>query len=262
MSLVMIATVSCKMENRKHLELKLAAKELNRDYPADCDGIGMIDSVAFNAPDFTFYITLYEDPYKISDLRKHADGIKRGMMYKLMATYTYDTEGPIFINKLIDADANIKYVFSNENADEKDDKIEMIITTDDLLQVKNTDVTESKEQLQLRGMLCTQDLGMPMTLDEYTTMDSCRLVDNVLTYYCTVNDNDLDFGAIRQAIPEIKKELKAETRQVRDEPLVNRLLKITAVSTNGLRYRYIGATSGQTADVTLTVKDLEDILMP
>jgi|GEM_PF-3203232 len=255
---LMVTTMGCKMENRKHLELKLAAKEIMRSCPFDCNGMGLIDSVVFQAPDFIYYLSLYEQDFTINDVRKHADDVKQGMLFNLLASYAYGE--PEFINKLYNADANIKFVISGRNSRTSDETLDIVITTDDMQRIKDYPVNESKEQLQLQAMLCTQDLGLPQRLDEYTTLDSCRLVNNVLIYYYTLDDQVVDIELMRKGMSEIKQDMKQNLRASLNEPQTNKLLKVAVVVTDGVRSRFIGETTHSSLDVTLTVSDLEDIL--
>lgn len=131
--------------------------------------------------------------------------------------------------------------------------------TEDLNNILNQNLTEEEsDKHKLEELVNVTNVSCPMDVDEATTLDKLTIEPDKVVYNYTIDEAKVDMATMRNNEAQMKQAIKGSLNV--SESSLRLFLEACVKDNKGLFYRYVGGTSGESAEYIFTVAELKALL--
>lgn len=246
-----VATLAgCSKSNAALDQLKKAAADANRSCPIDMGMIGKMTAIEFNedANAIQYTVLLNEELVTLESIVDDEESVRRSMS----ATFTQSDNG-LMLDLMIEAGAGVEFIMrGNKTGAEKIIRF----SVNDIKEIKDNpiDPTENYNE-NYESILKQIQSELPTYVTNGMYMNEVLDQNGYLVYVYSLDDNLYDISLFDESYDEIKAGMIEEF--VSDNDLVTReLIKMLKALGRGIKARYVGTPSGNTAEIVIESYEL------
>ena len=240
----MLSLSSCQNDYQK--QLKLMVENLNNECPIPLGAIGHMEKAEYDDTTVTFNYTLTG----IFDLESFTSNKEQFHQY-MLDNYRSNSDESFrqLLKAIVDAKANLDVIFAIEGGE----NVTLHFTCDELSDNMPSFVGDPETYLQ--STIESSHLQLPITQAEGMVCHKIDMDNEYFTYYIECDENLFDINEMQQSAIENHDALK-EVMTSSSDPSFVRMIQMLKATHRGLRYIYIGTTSGKEAVVAITTEEL------
>ncbi|MGM9844818.1 MAG: hypothetical protein ACI30K_01115 [Muribaculaceae bacterium] len=255
LTLVIAMLVITGCEDRNVSALKKAVESANAECPIDFGTGGCLVSIKYNKIEnqVTAQTVASDEAFEFLFPDENRDKIKKNVRL-MLATEDYKE----LLEDLVNAKAGLTYIFKSTPSSKT---VSISLTYQDLLYAKNHPMPKDIVSRRIIDNIVEMaNAGGPITIDDGFDFVKAEIVDDTLTYYYKLDENNCDLNEINgdpDAIQSIKEGL---INEIRNDLTVKQLLSMLAASNMNFRLRYFGSITNNYIDITYTADELRQYL--
>lgn len=252
--LILIASVLLTSCDQKKKELKESVEEINKECPISYGDIMTLNNVAFEDNTVEMKFTVNESFFSISALNNHKEETLEILGLSL-------TKGNRIIDKIIDAEVNLRFVFVGGTSG---GKATVEVFSDDLKKSQEKFSNMTDNQKTIVSNVLGVKIKLPTRVDEITTMTGLSITSSAIVYEYEINDREVasdigSFGAISKLL--MKSQMSAQISQSGYLGEGYRLFVQALVDCGqGIKVMYKERNTGSRTSFDISVSELKDIL--
>lgn len=234
-------------------KLKISIEIANKQCPIMVGTTGEISSITFDGTNVIYSMLMNEDYLDLDALEKNPDAMKLAV-----AAMFKNPKGDIkqMLEMVVDTKSGIKFIYKGKNSGKE---VECLLGTEDLENILNQKVSDKEsDQKKLEELVNVTNVSCPMKVDEATTLDKLTIEADNVVYNYTVDEKTVDIDALRSNEAQMKQSIKGSLNV--SEPALRMFLEACVKDNKGLSYRYVGDTSGNSTEFTLSVSEIKALL--
>lgn len=248
LSLLIMITTSC-----QDVKLKVAIESANKQCPVEMGEFGKITSIVYDGQNVVYTFNVDEVYTNIKTLKEHPENLKSSMAI-MFQNPTKDVKA--LLDLVIKCNAGLKMIYIGKDSG---DKVECELTTEELKEILNTDISSSQSDLtKLETQIEMANLQFPLKASEEITIEKMLLSNESVIYLCRVDEDAYDINLIKENHDAVKQGIIEELSS-KSQP-TQLFIKYCTNCNRNIVYRYIGNQSDTQYDVIVTVPELEEIL--
>ena len=243
----------------KYVSADQIVEELDRSY-IHFEGIGYVESARI-------YPEYAED--KIADFHIHLSEKPKDETYGFDLSIINNSKSAakeLFMTELRGLEDNYRELFDslasfnrsvrfNINADNDTITAIVILSPQDIKEALSKPPYNDKSELGLIVFCRIMNIALPVFVDEYTRWTAITLDQNYIVFRYEIDDSNSPVNI--WDLPLLKQRLTKQYNQTFDS--IEKILWNTVATDRGLKYVYIGLSSGETVVITFNEKELKDI---
>ncbi|WP_259319548.1 hypothetical protein [Bacteroides clarus] len=247
--LSLVLLTGCSQKSKLKLAIELADKQC----PMDMGTVGEISGITFDGTDVIYNMLMNEDYLDLNALEKNPDAMKSAVtaMFK-------NPKGEIktMLEMVVDTKSGIKFIYKGKTTGKE---VECYLGTEDLNNILNQNLTEEEsDKHKLEELVNVTNVSCPMDVDEATTLDKLTIESDKVVYNYTIDEAKVDMATMRNNEAQMKQAIKGSLNV--SESSLRLFLEACVKDNKGLSYRYVGGTSGESAEYIFTVAELKALL--
>lgn len=202
-----------------------------------------------------FYWSLNEDLASIDFLKQSAEDVRNQLRLLFQ-----ENSARQMLKDIIRAEASLNIVYKSPSSGKT---AQFLLSLEDLKDIQNAPLMSDQERLQmiLSNQIKMENKRCPYKIDEGMRMTKVDLVNDNVVYYCELDEAFCDINQLKIAEAEVVKEIKNYIKEgLKNDPSLQRQIKMMIELGIGLQYRYYGNKSQQTYDVIMSSQELHNML--
>lgn len=243
-------------------DLGVIAQLENKKCPVKIPGIGSITSVEYSGDTLRFNCSVSNRALNLASMAEHPEAMKQAVMPLLPDLLKNDDLG----NKLLENKAYLSLHYYSKGPKRpkglsKSVKfpsaadIDVVITPDEIKDIMEGKIADSPKD-KLAAQIAMANAQCPMKVDSETTLESVAVEGNSLIYVYSIDESGSNSDII-----DVINENSDNTRNdivssIKTSPEFKPIIKACNDAGLNIIYRYKGATSGKTCDITIDPSDL------
>ena len=246
---VMVFT-GCKQENAK-ARLQMEVEAANNDCPIDLGMLGQVTSFNYDEDENQMEMIFEINGETINlDVFKSNDDIARNMM-KLSFSQEEQKE---MVNVMVDAGASMAITYLNPLTW---DSYTVIINPSEMKEIQKSKLSDTEvAQLILENNLLMENSSCPTLIDEGMYMISATDDGDYIIYSYQLDEDLYDMDDFKGNQDVLKEVLSSAL----SDPGMSTVFSTFIKAGKGIKYRYIGETSGKYVDIVFTCEEIESAL--
>ena len=244
---------------KKYISAEQIIEELDRSF-IHFEGIGYVESAKIYskyADDriADFHIRFSEEPkdltykYSLSTINNNKSAAKELFMTELRGLKEKYRE---LFDSLASFNRSVRF---NINADNDTITAIVILSPQEIKEALSRPSYNDSSELELDVFCRIMNITLPILVDEYTKWMAVTLDQNYVVFRYEINDSNSP--VYNWNLAHLKQELTIQYGQTFDS--IEKILWNAVETDRGMKYVYVGMSSGKTAVITINGKELKDI---
>ena len=241
---IMVCLTGCQNDYQKHL--KILVENLNNGCPIPLGAMGHMTKAEYDGSTVTFNYLL-TGLFSAESFEQNQEQFHQYMFDSYRSNS--DESFRQLLNAIVNAKADLDVVFTLENEKE----ITLHFTYDEL--ANNMPAYVGDPETYIQSILQSTQLQLPFTYAEGMVCTRIELDSAYFTYYFDCDENLFDINEMKYSA-EQNHDAMREMLTTSSDPSFVRMMNTLKATQRGLRYFYIGTTSGKEAVVTIESEEL------
>lgn len=158
------------------------------------------------------------------------------------------------LKDIINAKASLMMIYK---APSSGSTIKFELSSKELKEIAENPMTESEiEKFTISNKVDIENSRCPYEMEYGINTTKVALVDNMIVYYCEVDEDQYDMREIRKQKSEIKEIIRGNIRNMHKDPSIQRELALLVKHNMGYQYRYYGKNSKEFINLILSPEEL------
>lgn len=232
--------------------LAQALDEVNENLPMSVGMVGDLTKFAIEGNDLVMELTVNESAVNIDALRSNPE-----LMHELVVSMATNSSNPaldVFLDLVDKADMGLKIVYVGKSSGKS---VSSVLTSDEIKNRNVMDESQRDPEELLAKQIEVTNLQMPMELGYGMVMVKFQREGDYIVTYCECDESIIPIDALKENVAAMKSSLKSTMTSYASDPSVSELVRLCKDAGVGIKYKYIGKSSGKSVTVGLSADELE-----
>lgn len=229
--------------------LLLAMDEIKKSLPIPVGMLGEMTRFDIEGNNMVMELTVNETAVNIDALKSNPE-----LMHELVVSTATNSSNPsldLFLDLIDKADMGLELVYVGKSSG---NSVSSVLTSDE---IKKRNVIQRDPQELLAKQIEVTNLQMPMDLGYGMVMVKFQREGDYIVTYCECDESMISIDALKENVAAMKTSFKSTMTSNAADPSVSELVRICKDAGVGIKYKYIGKSSGKSVTVGLSADELE-----